>query len=435
MKGRALRGLLRLMVCLLAGSFGVAHAQTTAPVSSSAASAAIPRLVQFSRTLKGVNGRPITGVVGVTFSIYADQEGGAPLWMETQNVTADADGKYTVFLGAASNGIPDFVFVSGQGRWLGVQAGLEPEMPRVLLVSVPYALKAGDANTLGGLPPSAFLLAGPVVPLTVPAATGNAGPSSPTPATTSDVTTTGGTTDYLPLWTGASTVLNSVLFQSGTEIGINNKAPAATLDVTGGGIFRGSLRLASTGTATSSVGYNSQPFQLAASSFNSSSKAAVAQEFEWQAEPTGNDTTSPSGSLHLLFGSGTSTPTETGLSISKGGIFSFASGQTFPGTGAGTITGVTAGTGLSGGGTSGKVTLSLASKSCVAGDAITALPLTCSPFATLGANTFTGNQIIASGNVGIGTATPGPNMVGGLTINGTAPPCFRRSTTVHTPLP
>jgi hypothetical protein len=238
MEGRALRGLLQLMVCLLASCSGVAYAQTTAPVSSSAASssapsAAIPRLVQFSGTLKGVNGRPLTGMVGVTFSIYADQEGGAALWMETQNVTADAEGKYTVLLGAASNGIPDFVFVSGQGRWLGVQAGLEPEMPRVLLVSVPYALKAGDANTLGGLPPSAFLLAAPAAPQTGSGAGGSKRGSPLSPATSSDVTSTGGTAGYLPLWTGASTILNSALFQSGTKIGIGTTAPGSALDVRG----------------------------------------------------------------------------------------------------------------------------------------------------------------------------------------------------------
>jgi len=30
-----------------------------------------------------------------------------------------------------------------------------------MLFSVPYALKAGDAATVGGLPPSAFVLAAP----------------------------------------------------------------------------------------------------------------------------------------------------------------------------------------------------------------------------------------------------------------------------------
>lgn len=35
----------------------------------------------------------------------------------------------------------------------------QEEQPRVLLVAVPYALKAGDAETIGGLPASAFVLA------------------------------------------------------------------------------------------------------------------------------------------------------------------------------------------------------------------------------------------------------------------------------------
>jgi hypothetical protein len=48
--------------------------------------AVVPPLVNFSGTLTDVNGKPLTGVVGVTFSLYKDQDGGAPLWMETQNV-------------------------------------------------------------------------------------------------------------------------------------------------------------------------------------------------------------------------------------------------------------------------------------------------------------------------------------------------------------
>ena len=50
----------------------------------------------------------------------------------------------------------------GRGeRWLGVE-GLDIQATaRVLLVSVPYALKAADAETLGGLPASAFVLANP----------------------------------------------------------------------------------------------------------------------------------------------------------------------------------------------------------------------------------------------------------------------------------
>jgi hypothetical protein len=58
----------------------------------------------------------------------------------------------------------------------------------------------------------------------------------------------------------------------------------------------------------------------------------------------------------------------------------------------GVITGVTAIAGLTGGGTSGNVSLGLASATCGAGSAVTAHPFTCSPFAILGANTFTGTQ-------------------------------------------
>jgi hypothetical protein len=62
--------------------------------------------------------------------------------------------------------------------------------------------------------------------------------------------------------------------------------------------------------------------------------------------------------------------------------------------GTGTITGVSGTNGIAGGGSSGNVTLSLASKACASGSALSALPFTCSPFASLGANTFSATQTI-----------------------------------------
>src|ERR1022692_4142246 len=120
----------------------------------------VPTLVNFKGIITDINGKPVTGTVGVTFYLYKDSEGGAPLWMETQNVQPDKSGRYTVSLGATtSTGLPTDVFVSGEGRWLGGQPEGQAEQPRVLLLSVPYALKAGDAETIGGLPASAFVLA------------------------------------------------------------------------------------------------------------------------------------------------------------------------------------------------------------------------------------------------------------------------------------
>ena len=72
-----------------------------------------------------------------------------------QNVELDARGVYTVLLGSnIASGLPEEMFRSGEARWLGIQPEREAELPRVLLVSAP------PMPTLGGLPASAFVLAG-----------------------------------------------------------------------------------------------------------------------------------------------------------------------------------------------------------------------------------------------------------------------------------
>jgi hypothetical protein len=319
--------------------------QTASQISANTASNAIvPRLVNFSGKAVDADGKTIAGTAGVTFAIYSEQSGGSPLWLETQNVQADSKGNYTAQLGATkSDGLPLDLFTSGDARWLGVRINSGEEQPRVLLLSVPYALKAADAQTLGGLPASAFMLA---------ANSNHANPSATnvvSEAVANGVTAAvsgTGTTDFLPLWTNASGALgNSVLFQSGTgstaKIGINTTAPAVTLDVNGGENVHGILNLPPTGNATTAGGKNSQPLDLTASAYNSSTKAAVTQKFQWQAEPVGNNTASPSGALSLLFASGSAAPAETGLKIAKNGVITFASGQTFPGAeGVGTVTSV-----------------------------------------------------------------------------------------------
>jgi trimeric autotransporter adhesin len=306
------------------------------------ASAVVPRLVNYSGRALDVEGKTISGTAGATFAIYSQQSGGAPLWMETQNVSSDSKGNFTAQLGAAkAGGLPQDLFSSGEARWLGVRINGGEEQPRVLLLSVPYALKAADAQTLGGLPASAFMLAGSVFsgsqPVATPAGENNAGISA-------DVTGTG-TTNFVPLWTNTTGTLgNSVLFQSGTgataKMGINTTSPATTLDVNGSENVRGQLSMASTGAATAATGKNSQPQAFNASVFNSSTSTAVPQKFQWQAEPLNNNTASASSVMSLLYASGAATPADTGLKISSKGVLTFASGQTFPGTGKGTVTSV-----------------------------------------------------------------------------------------------
>jgi hypothetical protein len=148
-----------VIVSLVSAMVGTAAAQTAAgkPIPTSTL---VPRLIRFSGVAKDDSGKPVTGVVGITFSLYKDQQGGAPLWMETQNVQADAAGRYSALLGSASaNGVPLELFSSAEAQWLGVQIQGQPERPRVVLVSVPYALKAHEAETLSGRNISDFVLA------------------------------------------------------------------------------------------------------------------------------------------------------------------------------------------------------------------------------------------------------------------------------------
>ena len=310
--------------CRVCSLICLALVQPTFAQTSTQTASALPRLVRFGGAIKDANGGPLTGVAGITFALYAEQTGGAPLWQETQNVTADSSGHYTALLGATkTEGLPAELFTTEQAHWVGVQVQGQPEQPRVLLVSAPYAFKAGDAETIGGLPPSAFVLAAPLASgqasglAAAGAPATSAAESNAMPATATDVTTTGGTVGYLPLFNAATTVVDSAVYQSGT---------GATARV---GVA-GALSLPATGTATSSPGFNSEPLDLVASAYNTGAGEASAQTFQLQAEPVGSGTATTSGVLSLLYGSGTSTPAETGLQIASNGVITFAPGQTLP---------------------------------------------------------------------------------------------------------
>ncbi len=375
-------------------------AQTAAlkPATPIAASAptAVPALVPYSGAVIAINGQPFAAESGVTFQLYKDEVGGEALWTETQSVAIDSTGHYKVQLGAANpNGLPSDLFASGEARWLEVQVAGEAPQPRVLLVSVPYALKAADAATLGGLPPSAFALAGSTPGVA------NAKSAVIAPDVASTVTTTGGTANQVAKFSGASTIVNSIIYDNGSEVGIGTTAPTATLTVTGTSTFNGGVLLSPVGTATASGGFDSQQLTFNASAYNSSTAAAVYPRFKVQAEIFGNDTSAPGGRLNLLSSSGTAGVTETGLYFNTDGTIHFAPGQTFPG-GSGTITGVTAGTALTGGGTTGTVTLNVDT---------TKVPLLTS------ANNFTGAQSITGADLSLGStfnANMGVINIGGI---------------------
>src|SRR5437868_10608065 len=157
------KGLLMLALSMFAPV--VCRAQCSAN-GADACKQGLPHFMKFNGILRNLAGVPQGGVVAVRFVIYGDATGGTPLWLEVQNTELDSQGHYEVMLGTASSGIPMELFTSGEPRWLGVQPLLSgaAEQARVLLVSVPYALEAADAQTLGGLPASAFARAVPGSP-------------------------------------------------------------------------------------------------------------------------------------------------------------------------------------------------------------------------------------------------------------------------------
>ena len=224
-------------------------AQTTASNSTSE-STQVPRLIRFSGVAKDDSGNAITGVLGITFSLYKDEQGGAPLWTETQNVQADATGRYTALLGSATaDGIPLALFSSAEVHWISTQVSGRPESAPVMLLSVPYALKSADAETLDGLPASAFVQTSSVAVALGSTAVNATTNSSHSAGNASPLTITGsGTTDFIPLWTSSSGLGNSILFQKGGQVGVATKTPGAKLDTVGAAIAVRGTSSGATGT-------------------------------------------------------------------------------------------------------------------------------------------------------------------------------------------
>lgn len=142
---------------ILITSFALAQ-RGTEPVDTGRAMA-VPRFIRYTGTLMGRESGPRMGSVGVEFAIWRDKEGGVPLWSEIQNLDVDLEGRFGVLLGVTkSDGVPPAVLGSGEPRWLSVREVEGMEQPRQLLVSVPYALRAEEAATLGGIPADEFVL-------------------------------------------------------------------------------------------------------------------------------------------------------------------------------------------------------------------------------------------------------------------------------------
>ncbi len=118
------------------------------------AAAAVPQTMSFSARIAD-NGRPVTGSHTVKFAFW-DCDGSAPLtcvdpanvlWSETQTLTV-SDGVVTTVLGADTttpNPLPAAIF-NGGPLFLEVTFDGTAFSPRMAVHSVPYALRAAEAD-------------------------------------------------------------------------------------------------------------------------------------------------------------------------------------------------------------------------------------------------------------------------------------------------
>jgi hypothetical protein len=208
-------------------SVALSAAQSPEPTTT----ASFRRVIRISGTLVTPGSAP-SPTETVTFAIYAEERGGTPLWQETQTVTVDGAGAYDALLGAtAPDGLPLEIFTTNDARWLSIHAerAQQPDQPRVLIASVAYALRAADADTLGGRPASAYMLADP--PAGAPRTADGATDTTTAKTSARSVTATFGTPGHLAQFVDASNLGDSVVAQVGPRIGVGTVSPADYLHI------------------------------------------------------------------------------------------------------------------------------------------------------------------------------------------------------------
>src|SRR3989339_488037 len=124
---------------------------------------AIPLQINYQGILKSSMGNLVTSSsVPIVFSIYGQDNGGSALWTETQTVSV-SNGVYFAKLGSV-NPINSNLF-DGNIKYLGIKVSNDSEMtPRLAMISVPYAYRAGDAETLNGY--TAKVTGNGIIPIT-----------------------------------------------------------------------------------------------------------------------------------------------------------------------------------------------------------------------------------------------------------------------------
>jgi len=113
-------------------------------------SASAPRVINYQGRLTDSGGDPVTnGPYLIKFKIYGSESGIDSLWWSGFQSVTVTDGCFTYRLGALVP-FPTDLFSADTVRYLGITVGVDPEItPRSRIVSVAYALQAVNADTAG----------------------------------------------------------------------------------------------------------------------------------------------------------------------------------------------------------------------------------------------------------------------------------------------
>ncbi|HPI20211.1 MAG TPA: hypothetical protein PKY56_07565, partial [Candidatus Kapabacteria bacterium] len=104
--------------------------------------AQLPKTINYQAKLVDEANQPLNRNVTITFSIYDQESGGNPLWVEPQDVTS-VNGYVNVYLGEFNPMNLDF----SKQYWLEIQVGAgNPYSPRTKLSTSPYSISSSFAK-------------------------------------------------------------------------------------------------------------------------------------------------------------------------------------------------------------------------------------------------------------------------------------------------